>query len=129
MGALIPVMIVLMLAGVPASGGGLSIYMVPELFRDLGQVLPLPAAVDIARSVIYFDGAGVGGNVVVLAIWGAVALALNVLLVDRGSTGRAPSRTLRWGRSIVPSLARRHRSAMLMSRRRSAARPECRVPT
>lgn len=82
MGALIPVMIVLLLAGVPASGGGLSIYMVPELFRDLGQVLPLPAAVDIARSVIYLDGSGVGGDVLVLGIWGVIALALNFLLVD-----------------------------------------------
>lgn len=82
MGALIPVMIVLLLAGVPASGGGLSIYMVPEIFRDLGQVLPLPAAVDIARSVIYLDGSGVGGNLLVVGIWGAIALAANFLLVD-----------------------------------------------
>ncbi|NPC96645.1 ABC transporter permease [Nocardioides sp. zg-DK7169] len=83
LGALVPVMIVVMLAGVPASGGGLSIYMVPEFFRPLADVLPLPAAVDIARSVVYFDGSGVGGNLLVLAIWGAVGLALNALVVDR----------------------------------------------
>ncbi|WP_166140727.1 ABC transporter permease [Nocardioides ochotonae] len=82
LGALVPVMIVVMLAGVPASGGGLSIYMVPEFFRPLADILPLPAAVDIARSVVYLDGSGVGGNLLVLAIWGAVGLALNLLVVD-----------------------------------------------
>ncbi|WP_205305090.1 ABC transporter permease [Nocardioides sp. 616] len=83
LGALVPVMVVVMLAGVPASGGGLSVYMVPELFRPLADVLPLPAAVDIARSLVYFDGVGIGGNLWVLAAWGAVGLLLNVLVVDR----------------------------------------------
>ncbi|MFF4875163.1 ABC transporter permease [Micromonospora sp. NPDC000668] len=79
--AIIPVMVVLMLAGVPASGGGLSVYMVPELFRHLQDILPLPAAVDTARSLIYFDGNGVGRNLLVIAIWGVIGLALN-LVVD-----------------------------------------------
>lgn len=80
--AIVPVMVVLMLAGVPASGGGLSIYMVPELFRVLSEVLPLPAAVDAARSMVYFDGDGVGRDLLVIAIWGVAGLLLN-LLVDR----------------------------------------------
>ncbi|MRJ75834.1 ABC transporter permease [Aeromicrobium sp. SMF47] len=83
LGALVPVMIVVMLAGVPASGGGLSVYMVPEVFRWLSEVLPLPAAVDIARSLVYFDGTGIGGNLLVIALWGLAGLALNVLVVDR----------------------------------------------
>ena len=83
LGALVPVMLVVMLAGVPASGGGLSVYMVPEMFRPLAEVLPLPAAVDIARSLVYLDGTGVGTNLLVIAIWGAVGLALNFLVVDR----------------------------------------------
>ena len=83
LGALVPVMLVVMLAGVPASGGGLSLYMVPELFRPLAEVLPLPAAVDIARSLVYLDGTGIGANLLVIAIWGAVGLALNFLVVDR----------------------------------------------
>ncbi|WP_206515902.1 ABC transporter permease [Nocardioides pantholopis] len=80
---LIPVMIVVMLAGVPASGGGLSIYMVPEFFRPLADILPLPAAVDIARSVVYLDGTGVGSDLLVLAVWGVAGLLLNLLVVDR----------------------------------------------
>ena len=83
LGALIPVMIVVMLAGVPASGGGLSIYMVPELFRSIGAFLPMPAAVDIARSVVYFDGLGIGRDVLVLAVWGVVGFLVNLFVVDR----------------------------------------------
>jgi hypothetical protein len=82
LGALVPVMIVVLLAGVPASGGGISIYMVPELFRPLSDILLLPAAVDVARSVIYLGGIGVGNDLLVLAIWGSVGLALNFLVVD-----------------------------------------------
>lgn len=82
LGAIVPVMIVLMLAGVAASGGGLSIYMVPDLFRWAQDVLPLPAAVDTARSLVYLDGTGVGRNVLVIAIWGLVGLILN-LVVDK----------------------------------------------
>ncbi|WP_433350038.1 ABC transporter permease [Micromonospora sp. CA-111912] len=80
--AIVPVMVVMMLAGVPASGGGLSVYMVPELFRALQDILPLPAAVDTARSLSYFGGDGVGRNLLVIAIWGAIGLVLN-LVVDQ----------------------------------------------
>ncbi|MFF5179340.1 ABC transporter permease [Micromonospora sp. NPDC000316] len=79
---IIPMMVVLMMAGLPASGGGMSVYLVPEVFRPLQDVLPLPAAVDIARSLRYFDGVGVGQNLLVIAIWGAVGLVLN-LLIDK----------------------------------------------
>ncbi|MFC6153461.1 ABC transporter permease [Nocardioides yefusunii] len=82
LGALIPVMVLVMLAGVPASGGGLSIWMVPEYFRFAADVLPLPAAVDIARSVVYFDGVGVGRDLLVIGIWGVVGLLLNFFVVD-----------------------------------------------
>lgn len=82
LGTLIPVMVLIMLAGVPASGGGLSIWMVPEYFRFAADVLPLPAAVDIARSVTYFDSVGVGQNLLVIGIWGLVGLLLNLFVVD-----------------------------------------------
>jgi hypothetical protein len=89
--AIVPVMVVMMLAGVPASGGGLSIYMVPELFRSLREVLPLPAAVDTARSLVYFDGDGIGRNLLVVAVWGLVGLVLNLVvdLWQRRRDGRA----------------------------------------
>jgi hypothetical protein len=90
--AIVPVMVVLMLAGVPASGGGLSVYMVPELFRALQDVLPLPAAVDTARSLVYFDGNGIGRNLLVIAIWGVVGLILH-LAIDRWLRRREPAVT------------------------------------
>lgn len=65
--AIVPVMVVLMLAEVPASGGGLSIYMVPEFFPTLHDVLPLPAAVGAPRTMVYFDGDGLGRDLLVIA--------------------------------------------------------------
>lgn len=78
--AIVPVMLVLMLAGVPASGGGMSVYMVPDVFRPLQDVLPLPAAVDTVRSLVYFDGHGIGGNLLTVAVWGGAGLVLQFLV-------------------------------------------------
>jgi hypothetical protein len=91
--AIVPVMVVMMLAGVPASGGGMSIYMVPEIFTALKDVLPLPAAVDIARSMVYFDGHGIGRNLLVVGAWGVAGLVLNfaVDLWLRRRETRAPA--------------------------------------
>ncbi len=72
--AVIPVILVVMFLGVPASGGGLSIYMSPMIFRTLHDILPLPAAVESARSILYFGGDGVGGHAVTFLIWAAAAL-------------------------------------------------------
>lgn len=76
------VVFVLLLLGVPASGGGISLYMVPEVLRGLHDVLPLPAAVNIVRSVTYLGGTGLGASVLVVALWGVVALGVN-LVIDR----------------------------------------------
>ncbi|MFI2752110.1 hypothetical protein ACGIF2_01570 [Cellulomonas sp. P22] len=81
--------LVMMLAGVPASGGGMSIYMVPELFRSLHGVLPLAAATDAVRSLTYLGGTGVVQNLLVIVAWGAVGLLVNVL-VDRYLATRPP---------------------------------------
>ncbi|MGW1272029.1 ABC transporter permease [Streptomyces sp. NPDC002491] len=74
----IPVLVIALMMGVPASGGAISLYMVPDFFRDLNDVLPLPAAVDVVRAAIYFDGAGIGGHLATIVGWGAVCLLLNV---------------------------------------------------
>ncbi|MFD4990210.1 ABC transporter permease [Streptomyces sp. NPDC058374] len=108
--AIVPVMIVLMLLGVPASGGGLPISMVPEVFRTLQDVLPLPAAVDIARSVVYFGGHGIGGNLLTIAAWGAAGLVLNLLadlwLAHRARQGKGiPADVPRAGAPAEPEQA------------------------
>ncbi|WP_234313840.1 ABC transporter permease [Streptomyces sp. NBRC 109706] len=86
--AVVPIVVVLMLAGVPASGGGLSVYMVPNLFQTLQDVLPLPAAVDTVRSLVYFDGFGLTGNLLTILAWGLAGFLLH-LVVDRWLTRRA----------------------------------------
>lgn len=80
--AVLPVILVVMFLGVPASGGGLSIYLSPAVFRTLHDVLPMPAAVEAARSILYFGGDGVGGHAVAFLIWAAVAL-VGVVAIER----------------------------------------------
>ncbi|MFD0430214.1 hypothetical protein ACFQ60_29890 [Streptomyces zhihengii] len=86
--AIIPVMVVLMLLGVPASGGGLPLAMVPDIFRTLHDVLPLPAAVGTARDLVYFGGDAIGGHLLTIGVWGAAGLLLN-LFADRWIALRA----------------------------------------
>ncbi|MFZ2512677.1 MAG: ABC transporter permease [Gordonia sp. (in: high G+C Gram-positive bacteria)] len=80
--AVLPLVSIIMFLGVPASGGGLSIHLVPEVFAWLHDYLPLPAAVESVRSILYFGGDTVGSHAIVLVAWGAVSL-LVVRLMDR----------------------------------------------
>lgn len=86
--AIIPVIGTLMFAGVPASNGALSKYMVPSFFATLHDFLPMAASVETIRSVLYFDGDVVAEHLQVLGLWGLVSLAL-VFLID----GIKPPRT------------------------------------
>ncbi|MGH3653608.1 ABC transporter permease [Glutamicibacter sp.] len=77
---LIPTMLIVMFLGVPASNGALSIYMEPRIFTILHDVLPMPAAVEAIRAIVYFDGAGVSSHLVVLGIWALACLALTLVI-------------------------------------------------
>nr|WP_245190148.1 ABC transporter permease [Leucobacter exalbidus] len=79
--AVLPVVGLLMFLGVPASNGAFSIYMAPEWFRTLYELLPMPAAVEMVRSILYFDGDVVAHHMQVLGLWGAISLAI-VILID-----------------------------------------------
>lgn len=79
--AIIPAIGILMFIGIPASGGALSVFMEPEIFRTLHGILPMPAAVESVKSILYFGGDVVGGHLLTLGIWGAVSLVL-VLIID-----------------------------------------------
>lgn len=78
--AVIPVVAVLMFLGVPASGGGLSVYMTPDLFRFLHDVLPLPAAVESARSILYFDGDVTATHLLTFGLWAAASFVALLIL-------------------------------------------------
>ena len=80
--SVIPSIAVLMFLGVPSSNGAMSIYMEPEIFRFLHNILPMPAAVETIRSILYFGGDNVSGHLYTLLTWGIVSLAA-VLIIDR----------------------------------------------
>ena len=79
--AILPVIGVVMFLGVPASNGAMSVYMIPSFFRGLNDVLPMAAAVDAARSIVYFDSDTLGVAILTLVAWGVVSL-LVVAIID-----------------------------------------------
>ncbi|WP_104103274.1 ABC transporter permease [Arthrobacter sp. 08Y14] len=98
--AILPVIGILMFLGVPASGAAMSIYMEPEIFRFLHEVLPMPAAVESIRSILYFGGDTVASHLLTLGIWGAASL-LVVIIIDRIK----PPRTEAWPVDEAPAPA------------------------
>jgi hypothetical protein len=86
--AVIPAVAILMFLGVPASGGAMSVYMEPEIFRVLHDILPMPAAVESVRSILYFGADTVGSHLITFVIWGVVSL-LCVMVIDKIRSGRA----------------------------------------
>ncbi len=77
-----------MFLGIPASGAAMSIYMEPGIFRVLHDVLPMPAAVESVRSILYFGADTVGSQLMTFGIWGAISL-LCVLLIDKARADKA----------------------------------------
>ncbi|SHN17481.1 hypothetical protein [Cryptosporangium aurantiacum] len=71
--------------GVPASGAAVPQDMLPAFFDWLHPLLSTPAALDGLRRVLYFDGAGIGRDVVTLAMWALIGFGLLAL-----STLKAP---------------------------------------
>lgn len=90
--AVIPAVAILMFLGVPASNGAMSIFMTPSVFQFLHAVLPMPAAVESIRSILYFGSDSVGGHLLTLVCWGLVSL-LCVVAIDtyRRRTARGTS--------------------------------------
>lgn len=66
----------------------MSVYMEPEIFRVLHGILPMPAAVESVRSILYFGADTVGSHLVTFVIWGVVSL-LCVMVIDKIRSGRA----------------------------------------
>lgn len=77
---LLPTMLIVMFLGVPSSNGALSIHMEPEIFTVLHGILPMPAAVESVRAILYFGGTGVSAHMITLALWALVCLALTLVI-------------------------------------------------
>lgn len=82
-----------MFLGVPSSGGAMSVYMEPAIFRVLHDILPMPAAVESVRSILYFGSDTVGTHLITFALWGVISL-LCVMLIDKVRAKRDSSQQL-----------------------------------
>ncbi|MGW6356398.1 ABC transporter permease [Streptomyces sp. NPDC055092] len=89
--AVLPGIALFMFLGVPSSNIMMSIYTVPGMFAFLHEVLPLPAAGEALRSILYFGGDGVGGHLAVLGVWAVAGLLLTTGIdrLRRRRKGRA----------------------------------------
>ncbi|CAM5714215.1 hypothetical protein SHIRM173S_08626 [Streptomyces hirsutus] len=72
--------------GMPASNLALSLHSMPGFFQFLHGVLPLPAAGESLRSLLYFDDRGAGGYLIPLVVWIVVAFVLALLKERRSGT-------------------------------------------
>ncbi|MFC3244069.1 ABC transporter permease [Gordonia humi] len=91
--AIVPVIGILMFLGVPASSGAMSVYMEAPFFRDVHDIIPMGAAVDAARSILYFGSDTLGGSLLTLGAWGVVSLIV-VAIIDRIKPLRTTSEML-----------------------------------
>ena len=73
------VAVLLIFVANPLSGMSTGWYWLPKPWGFIGQLLPLGAAGTALRSTAYFDGAGMGFALSVLATWALVGLALFLL--------------------------------------------------
>ncbi len=79
--------LVLVVLGMPATGGPAGPDFLPAAYRWLADVLPTGAAVDLVRRVVYFGGHGIGHGTLVLAAWVAgAALLLAATALRRPAT-------------------------------------------
>jgi hypothetical protein len=78
---------VLILVGNSTAGGASSQEFLPDVFRQVAQVLPNGAAVNFVRNTVYFKGARTGEALVVIALWAIGGLAL-VLVANCGPASR-----------------------------------------
>jgi hypothetical protein len=83
---------VLMILGLPASGGAVTHELQPGFFGAISQWLPPGAALTALRNVEYFHWAGTLQPLLTLAGWALVGLALGVVGDRFGAAARAASR-------------------------------------
>ncbi|URN02237.1 hypothetical protein LUW74_01825 [Actinomadura madurae] len=81
----------MLLLGNPLSAAASAPEMLPQPWGELGQFLPPGASVTLLRSTAFFDGAGGGGALAVLAAWAVAGLVLFALGAMRGRTGEEPA--------------------------------------
>jgi hypothetical protein len=83
--------LVFVVLGNPSAGGAYQAALLPPFWRAISTALPNGAGTDTVRRVVYFGAHGIGGHLIVLAIWAAagiiVALASAEALTKRAARG------------------------------------------
>ena len=79
--------LVMVLIGNPFSGVASAPEMLPKPVGGIGQLMPPGAGGNLLRSTGFFDGAGAGGHVLVLAAWAVAGVALVVAVGLRRRSG------------------------------------------
>lgn len=72
----LPTMFLLVLLGIPASGAGMAIELVPSVFQGLHRILPTPALMEALRRILYFPEAPLSASLITLLLWFFLALIL-----------------------------------------------------
>ncbi|GAA1491956.1 ABC transporter permease [Curtobacterium herbarum] len=94
----------LVILGNTSSGGPLGIHVLNDFFQTLYSVFPQGDALDLLRSVQYFDGAAVAAPIIRLSIWAVagILLTLTAMLIRNRREAAARSGAGR-GQASVPS--------------------------
>jgi hypothetical protein len=87
--------LVVVLLGLVSSGGPAGSEFLPDFYRSLGPWMPPGQLYDAFRGALYFDGAGLGGPVLVLTGWLIAGVLLMVLgeVVSRSRAGKTAKAT------------------------------------
>lgn len=85
----------------PLAGAANGAAWLPSPWGDVGQSLPVGAAISIARSGAYFDGRATGTPWLVLGLWSLAGLALVVAGHHRST--RSTQSVVRWKSSAPGS--------------------------
>ena len=76
----------MILVGNPFSAAAAAPELLPQPVGGIGQLMPPGAGANLLRSTGFFDGAGAGEHLLVLAVWALVGLAALALPLRRSSS-------------------------------------------
>jgi hypothetical protein len=82
-GMLLVSLTLLVFAGVTGSGLGVQLDLAPPFYEVIHHLLPTASGLGALKSTIYFDGHGIGWELLTMGLWLAAALTV-ILLVRRG---------------------------------------------
>lgn len=76
--------------GNPSAGGAYQNQLLPGFWRTIGNALPNGAGVDTVRRLVYFDGHGIAGHLIVICAYSVVAIGVTLLVTQYRARRRAP---------------------------------------